>query len=43
MYLLMISIRIFIKEYNGMDKQVEGSRFSFEFVGSLTIRCDKEN
>ena len=31
----------FGKEYNDIDKQLEGSEFIF--VGSLSIRCDKVN
>ena len=29
------------KEYNSIDKQMEGSRFSFKFVGCLSISCYK--
>ena len=36
-------IKPFKKEYNAIHKQMEGSGFSFEFVGSLSIRCDKVN
>lgn len=31
----------FGKEYNDIDRQLEGS--DFIFVGSLSIRCDKVN
>ena len=36
-------IKSFIKRYNGIDKQMDGSGFSFKFVDSSNIRCDKVN
>ena len=36
-------IQSLLKEYSQIDKQMEGSRFSFTFVGSLSIRSDKVN
>ena len=35
------AIKSFVKEYNGIFKQMEGS--GFDFVGKLSIRCDKVN
>lgn len=32
-----------VKEYSHIDKKMERSGFSFKFVGSLSVRCDKEN
>ena len=32
-----------IKEYNAINKQIEQSRFDFQFAVSLKIRCDKVN
>lgn len=37
------TIKSFIKRYNGIDKQMDGSGFSFKFVDSSNIRCDKVN
>ena len=36
-------IKLFIKEYNDIAKQMEGSGFSFKFVESLSIRWDNVN
>ena len=36
-------INSFMKEYNDKDKHMEEDGFSFEFVGSISIRCDKVN
>ena len=36
-------IKSFMKRYNDIDKQMEGSGFSFKFVGSLSFRCVKVN
>ena len=32
-----------VNKYKGIEKQMEGSRFSFKFVNSLSNRCDKVN
>ena len=36
-------IKSFMREYNGIDKQMKRSGFSFKFASSLSIRCDKVN
>ena len=36
-------IKLFMKEYKYIDKQMEGSRFSFKFAGSLSVTCHKVN
>ena len=36
-------IKLFMKEYNDKDTYMEEGAFSFEFVGSISIRCDKVN
>ena len=36
-------IKSLIKEYNAINKQIEQSRFDFQFAVSLKIRCDKVN
>ena len=36
-------IKSYMKEHNRIDKQTEGSRLSFKFVCSFSIRCDKVN
>ena len=37
------TIKSLIKEYNAINKQIEQSRFDFQFAVSLKIRCDKVN
>ena len=36
-------LKLFMKKYNDIDKKMEGSGFNFEFIGSLSIKCDKVN
>ena len=36
-------IKSYVTKYNNIDKQIEGTRFSFEFVRGLSARCDKAN
>ena len=43
MYLFYDIIKSFMKEYNDKDTYMEEGAFSFEFVGSISIRCDKVN